>query len=99
MLGNANQSIGWSPLLQESVPIARPTCVPTACGSSWFTSSSSPTITSGPGTRVGVLGSAPFCMGGMIADVGCALAIWVIWIGCIVAPIAIVPADEPATDG
>ena len=26
-LGNANQSIGWSPLLQESVPIASPTCV------------------------------------------------------------------------
>src|SRR5215469_2975402 len=27
VLENANQSTGWSPMLQESVPIASPTCV------------------------------------------------------------------------
>ena len=97
-LGNANQSIGWSPLLQESVPIANPTCVPTGA-LNCATSSTSPTITSGPGTRFGTPGPTACCMGGMTIDFVSPLTSWSIWIGCIAAPMEIVPANEPASDG
>src|SRR5215813_7829504 len=76
VFGSANQSTGWSPLLQESVPIASPTCVALFPCCSTF--SMSPTITSGPGTRLGDAGPIVCCMG---------------------APIEIVPAIAPASDG
>ena len=83
--GNANQLTGVSPMLQESVPMARPTCVALFPWSS--TSSMSPTITSGP--RVGAPGLSVCCRGGITNDCGCPLASCVISAGCIAAPMEI----------
>ena len=57
-----------SPTLQESVPMARPTCVALFPWSS--TSSMSPTITSGPGTTFGTPGLRVCCRGGVSNDCG-----------------------------
>ena len=38
-------------------------------------------------------------MGGMTIDFVSPLTSWSIWIGCIAAPMEIVPANEPASDG
>ncbi len=67
--GKANQSTGWSPLLQESVPIARPTWVPTA-GSNCSTLSTSPTMTSGPATSAAALAPVAPLSGGIVTDCG-----------------------------
>ncbi len=82
-------------MLQESVPMARPTCValfPWSATSSMF-----PTITSGPG--FGVSGLSVCCRGGITNDCGCPLASCVISIGCIAAPTETVPTAAPASVG
>ena len=77
--------------------MARPTCV--ALFPCWSTSSTSPTITSGPGTRAGAFPPSACCSGGITIDLGVPFTNWVISIGCIATPMEISPPLEPASDG
>src|SRR5439155_3309162 len=95
--GNCNQSSGWSPLLQEVVATARPTWVPALPNCS--TSGRSPTITSGPDTRACACGPATLFNGGMITDLGSPFTTCVTSVGCITAPMDIVPTTAPTSDG
>ena len=56
-------------------------------------------MTSGPGTRVGAPGPTQVVNGGTTTDLGSPFTTCVISIGCIAAPIEIVPINEPASDG
>ena len=51
------------------------------------------------GHKVWQSGLTACCMGGMTIDFVSPLTSWSIWIGCIAAPMEIVPANEPASDG
>src|SRR5512132_1449190 len=97
MSGNANQSTGLSPLLQEVVPTPTPTKLPLL--PNWATSGRSPTITSGPGTNVGVPGPAAPLNGGITTDLGTPFTSCVTSIGRIVAPTEILPTAKSASAG
>src|SRR5213596_3403663 len=92
----ANQSKGTVPLLQEVVPTARPTWVPSLPNCPM--EGRSPTMTSGPGTSVGTLGSPP-ARAGRTDDRTAPCSSVVISIGYMVVAIEIPPTFEPASAG
>jgi len=59
----------------------------------------SPTMTSGPGTKVGVSEPTPYRRAGMAIDLGSPLTSWSISIACIAAPIEIVPTAALTSAG
>src|SRR6266481_4276510 len=82
-------------MLQEVVATPRPTCDPVL--PTCTISGRSPTMISGPGTRVPA-GLAPWLNGGTTTDLRLPFTTCVISIGCIAAPTEIVPIIEPASE-
>jgi hypothetical protein len=94
VLGSWNQCNGWSPLLQEVVATPNPTKLPLLPPCE--TAGRSPTITSGPGTSAGASLPAAFGNGGITADLSSPFTNSRISIGCMTAPIEILPITDPA---
>src|SRR5688500_10244754 len=95
VLGIANQFRPTSPLLQEVVPIATPTWVPVVPNCCMEVRS--PTITSGPGTRLGTAG--PPRRDGRVDDWASPFTTVVTSIADMVVSIEILPTDTPASSG